>query len=303
MGCDDASLQIAPTFAGLDSSQASIDAARFIVVPVPYEATTEWLSGTRHAPARIIDSSRMLELYDQELDIDISAAGIATADPVQPVLSSTEAMVHRIEAEVSTWVSRGKTSVLLGGEHTITLGAVRAMHARYPDLSVLQLDAHADLRDEYLGTRCGQATVMRRIRELCPATQTGIRAICQEERRFIDEHQLPVFFWPPEDDHWVDRVLHSLSKTVYITIDADVFDSALLPSVGTPEPGGPGWHEIWSLLRAVARSRHVVGFDIVELAPEGRLGDVGAYTLARLTYRLIGYLHVRNQQQEAAHHG
>ena len=303
MGCDDASLQVAPTFAGLDASHASIDAARFVLVPVPYEATTEWLTGTRHAPSRIIDSSHMLELYDQELDLDISAAGIATAPAVQPVLSSTDAMVARVEEEVSSWLSRNKTPVLLGGEHTITLGAVRAMHSRYPDLSVLQLDAHSDLRDEYLGTRCGQATVMRRVRELCPAAQAGIRALCQEERRFIDEYRLPVFFWPPESDRWTEQVLASLSDTVYITIDADVFDSAQLPSVGTPEPGGPGWHEIWSLLRAVARSRRVAGFDIVELAPEGRQGDVCAYTLARLAYRLIGYLHVYNQQQEAAHHG
>lgn len=303
MGCDDASLQVAPAFAGLDSSHASIEAAGFIVVPVPYEATTEWLSGTRHAPTRIIDSSRLLELYDQELDCDISKAGIATAAAVQPVLSGTEAMVARVEQEIASWLSRGKTPVMLGGEHTITLGAVRAMHARYSNLSVLHLDAHADLRDEYLGTRCGQATVMRRVRELCPATQVGIRALSQEERHFIDENQLPVFFWPPESDRWVEQVTGSLSDTVYITIDADVFDSALLPGVGTPEPGGPGWHEIWSLLRAVARSRRIVGFDIVELAPEGRLGDVCAYTLARLTYRLIGYLHVYNRQQEAAHHG
>ncbi len=303
MGCDDSLLQFAPTFAGLDSSHASVEAANFVIVPVPYEATTEWLSGTRHAPARIIDCSRLLELYDQELDCDISAAGIITASDIQPVLSGTEAMVSRIEDEVSSWLSRGKTPVLLGGEHTITLGAIRAIHARHPDLSVLQFDAHADLKDEYLGTRCSQATVMRRVREVCPATQVGIRALCQEERRFVDENQLPVFFWPPENDHWIDDVVESLSDTVYVTIDADVFDSALLPSVGTPEPGGPGWHEILSLLRAVARSRHVVGFDIVELAPEGRLGDVGAYTLARLTYRLIGYLHVHNRQREAAQHG
>ncbi len=296
-------MQVAQAFAGLDSSHTSIDAARFVILPVPYEATTEWLSGTRHAPDRIIESSRLLELYDHELNRDISRAGIATAPAIQPVLSGPESMVARVKDEVSHWLSRGKIPVLLGGEHTITLGAVQAMRAKYADLSVLHLDAHADLRDEYFGARCSQATVMRRVRELCPAAQMGVRAISEAERTYVDENRLPVVFWPPTSDCWIEDVLEALSNTVYVTIDADVFDSAILPSVGTPEPDGPGWQDVWSLLRAVAGSRHIAGFDVVELAPEGRLGDVCAYTLAKLIYRLIGYIQMHNEQREASNSG
>ncbi len=303
MGCEEEALEAAPTFAGLDSSQTSTDAARFVVIPVPYEATTEWLTGTCHAPGRIIESSTVLELYDQELDLDISGAGIATARAVQPLPSGPEAMVARVKDEVASWVTSGKTPVMLGGEHTITLGAVQAIRARHADLSVLQLDAHADLRDEYLGAHYSQATVMRRVRELCPITQAGIRALSETERRYISDNRLPVVFWPPQDDLWLDYLLSTLSNTVYVTIDADVFDSGFLPSVGTPEPGGLGWHDVWSILRAVARSRRIVGFDVVELAPEGRQGAVCAYTVARLIYRLIGYIHSHNEQQGAVHHG
>ncbi len=270
---------------------------------MPYETTTEWLTGTRHAPERIIHSSRLLELYDNELDRDISQAGIATASAVEPVLSGPEAMVARVRAETAAWLALGKIPVIIGGEHTITLGAVQAAYERRAVLSVLHLDAHADLRDAYLGTRCSQATVMRRVHELCPIVQAGVRSLSQGERRYISERQIRTFFWPPTDEQWIETLVASLSEHVYVTIDADVFDSGFLPSVGTPEPGGPGWHDVLSILQAVAGSRRVVGFDVVEFAPEGRIGDVCAYTLARLIYRFIGHIHQYNSQQEALRHG
>jgi agmatinase len=303
MVIDEGSLQTAPAFAGLDSLPAYIEAARFIVVPIPYEATTEWLSGTRHGPERIIQSSRLLELYDQELDFDVSLAGIATAPTLQPVLSGPVDMIAAVRDEVDSWLARGKTPVLLGGEHTVTLGAVQAMQARYPDLSVLHLDAHADLRDSYLGASHSQATVMRRVHEVCPIVQAGIRSLSQAERHYIDAQGIPTFFWPPRTASWLPELVGALSASVYVTIDADVFDSGFMPCVGTPEPGGPGWHDIWSILKAVTSSRRVVGFDVVEFAPHGHAGDVGAYTLARLVYRLIGCIHISNEIQEATRHG
>jgi len=293
MAVDGESLQTAPAFAGLDSSPADIEAARFVVIPIPYEATTEFLTGTRHAPERIIQASKLLELYDQELDVDISKAGIATAPTVQPVLSGPEAMVAEVKREVGTWLDRRKVPVLIGGEHTITLGAVQAFRARHADLSVLHLDAHADLRDEYLGSRVSQATVMRRVHELCPVVQAGIRSLSLAERRYIEEHPIATVFWPPSDPSWIEGIVEALTDTVYVSIDADVFDCGCLPCVGTPEPGGPGWLDIWSILKTVARSRRVVGFDVVELAPRGEAGDVCAYTLARLTYRFIGAIHLK----------
>ncbi len=303
MVIEEGSLQTAPAFAGLDSLPAHIEAARFIVIPVPYEATTEWLCGTRHGPERIIASSRLLELYDQELDCDISLAGIATAPALQPVLSGPEDMIAAVKGEVASWLMRGKTPVIIGGEHSITLGAVQAMHAQYPDLSVLHLDAHADLRDVYLGSHHSQATVMRRVHELCPIAQAGIRALSLAEKRYIDEQEIPAVFWPPRAASWLPELISSLGENVYVTIDADVFDSGFMPCVGTPEPGGPGWHDIWSILKAVTDSRKVVGFDVVEFAPHGHAGDVCAYTLARLIYRLIGSIHLSKALQEATRHG
>ena len=296
-------LQTAPAFAGLASSPADIEAARFIVIPVPYEATTEWLAGTRHGPARIIDSSKLLELYDQELDADISKAGIATVPALEPMLSGPSDMVAAVRVEVAGWLDRGKTPVLIGGEHTITLGAVQALRERHENLSVLHLDAHADLRDDYLGSRCSQATVMRRVHELCPISQAGVRALSQAERRYIAEHHIHTVFWPSREAHWLNSLTASLTNTVYVTIDADVFDSGFMPCVGTPEPGGPGWHDVQSILQAVANCSRVVGFDVVEFSPHGRLGDVCSYTLARLIYRFIGSIHHSNVLQEATRHG
>jgi len=290
MAPDEELPQTSLTFAGLPSRPADRVAARFVVLPVPYEATTEWLSGTRHAPASIIESSRLLELYDHELDIDISTLGIATADELPPVLSGPKQMVAAVRGEVASWLDRDKIPVLLGGEHTITIGAVEAAAERYPDLTVLQLDAHADLRDEYMNARWSQATVMRRVHEICPSiAQVGIRSLSAAERRFIRENDIPVVFWPPHDEAWRKSLVKTLHTHVYVTIDADVFDPAVLPWVGTPEPGGPGWSDILALLRDVARERNVVGFDVVEFSPYGSGAATSAYTLAKLIYRFIGY--------------
>ena len=287
------------SFAGLPSSTQDKLSSRYVILPIPYEATTEWLAGTRHGPFSIIDSSRLLELYDHIVDIDVSQAGIYTAEEMPPDVAGPESMVDKVQAEVGRWVDEGKVPVLLGGEHTISIGAVRALAERYPNLSVLQLDAHADLRDSYLGARVSQATVMRRIRETCPAVQIGVRSLSLTEIDHIKEASLSVVFWPPQEasSEWLPSALSHLTDSVYITIDADVFDSATLPWVGTPEPGGLTWDDAWHILEPVARTRTIVGFDVVEFCPRSTGAAASAYMLAKLTYRLIGYswLHSRNR--------
>ena len=280
------------SFAGLPSSTTDISASRYVVIPVPYEATTEWLPGTRQGPFSIIDSSRLLELYDHELDADVSRAGICTVDELAPDLGGPERMIAAVKDEIGRWLDENKVPVMLGGEHTITIGAVQALLERYPRLSVLQLDAHADLRDSYLGARFSQATVMRRIRELCPAAQAGVRSLSTAERQLIAEQSLPVVFWPPKEDTdtWLGKLTSALTDTVYVTIDADVFDSALLPWVGTPEPGGLTWDDIWLVLREVAAQKTIVGFDVVEFCPRAAGAAPSAYMLAKLVYRLIGHI-------------
>jgi agmatinase len=317
MDSEGGSPQSSLSFAGLPSSTADISASRYVVVPVPYEATTEWLCGTRQGPLSIIESSRLLELYDHELDADVSRAGICTVDELAPDLGGPERMVAAVKGEIGRWLDRDKVPVMLGGEHTITIGAVQAFVERYDGLSVLQLDAHADLRDNYLGARFSQATVMRRVRELCPAAQAGVRSLSLAERQFIAEHDLPVLFWPLQGDAntWLAKLTSALTDTVYITIDADVFDSAVLPWVGTPEPGGLTWNDIWLVLRQVAQQKTIVGFDVVEFCPRAGGAASSAYMLAKLVYRLIGYIwkgeggnptntaRAGSTEQEATQHG
>ena len=184
--------------------------------------------------------------------------------------------------------SMGKLTGLLGGEHTIAIGAVRALSDIYSDLSVLYLDAHADLRDEYMGTRWGHASGARRIHESCPLVLVGLRSICPEELAYLKQNSISAFFWPPDGDSYIENVLASLGQNVYISVDLDVFDSSLMPAVGTPEPGGMNWQQVTQLLRAVGSYRNIVGFDVSELAPnEGPAAC--AYTAAKLVYKLVAH--------------
>ena len=178
----------------------------------------------------------------------------------------------------------------MGGEHSVTIGSVQAHLEAYPELSVLYLDAHPDLRGEYMGTPWGHASVARRIHETCPLVLVGVRSLCQEERDYIRSQGIPSYPWPPpvDDDCHLQEIIGLLGPEVYVSIDLDVFDPALMAAVGTPEPGGMGWYQVTSLLRQVAESRHVVGFDVCELSP-GDGPPACSYTAAKLVYKLIAY--------------
>lgn len=271
--------------------ESDFSRARVVVLPVPYDSTTSYRTGARHGPKAIIAASRELEDYDPELDRDIFSLGIYTAPELAPDLGSPEAMMERVRRAVLPLARAGKLVCLLGGEHSVTVGAVQAMREAYPDLSVLYLDAHADLRDEYMGTRWGHASAARRVYELCPLVQVGVRSLSAEEMEFIRDTKLPVFFWTgdvPAPPVLAAQALEHLSRRVYVSVDLDVLDPSLMAAVGTPEPGGMGWRELTGLLRAIAQQRQIVGFDIVELSPqEGP--EACAYTAAKLAYKLMGY--------------
>ena len=277
------------SFAGISPQAVPLDKAKVVILPVPYDATVEYKSGAREGPQAIIDASEYLELYDHELGREISEAGIHTLQEVQPLLSDPEFMAGRIYKIAKDLLARGKFVVMLGGEHSLTLGMVKALHERHSKLSVLQLDAHTDLRDEYLGTKYGNASVMRRVREICPVVHAGIRSFSLEEHRFMQEKGIEPFY--AEDSGKPDfaaRVVSKLSSQVYVTIDLDVLDPSIMPAVGTPEPGGLSWQQVLELLRAVSRRRRIVGFDVMELCP--REGPTScAYLAAKLAYKLIGY--------------
>jgi agmatinase len=278
-------------FAAVSPPYSDWEQARVVVLPVSYDSTMEWRSGARDGPKAIIDASQYLELYDIELDWEICEIGIHTLPEVPPEMAGPEHMVQRVHEVARGLLSEDKMVVMLGGEHSLTLGMVRAYREKYEALSVLQFDAHADLRDSYLGTSFGHATVMRRVSELCPILPVGVRSLSHGESRFINEAGLTPFYARDLISGKVtaQQIVDSLSKEVYITIDLDVLDPSIMPAVGTPEPGGIGWYELLGLLSEVARAKQIVGFDLVELCPKEGPSSC-AFLAAKLAYKLIGYI-------------
>lgn len=285
-------------FGALPPEYASRENARVEIIPVPYDGTSTYGSGARNGPAAIIAASMNMELYDEELGVDTSSIGIHTQDAIEPVATGPEGMVDRVEEAVAEVLDEGKFPVLLGGEHSISVGAMRAIAGIVPGLTILQLDAHADLRDSYGGSPYSHACAGRRAVELGALVQAGIRSLSAEEARFREESGVPSF---SAADMVAGAVTPSeiaavCGERVYITLDLDVFDPSLMPATGTPEPGGLDWHTVNAILRETCRGREVVGFDIVELSPI-------PYTMApdflaaRLVYRLIGYARERELKE------
>ena len=276
-------------FLALPYNQSDLESSRVAIIPVPYDSTTSFRSGSRDGPEAMITASYGLEDYDFELELDVSEIGIHTTGAIEPHMAGPGPMTERIKSVVGDYLTMGKTIGLLGGEHSITIGSVQAHVEAYPDLSVLYLDAHADLRNEYMGTPYGHASAARRAYECCPIALAGIRSMCQEEHDFIRENNIPVWYWDPNplNSSW-ESILDSLSGSVYVSVDLDVLDPALMPAVGTPEPGGLAWPQLVSLLGKVADSRTIVGFDVCELAPADG-PPACSYTAAKLVYKLVAY--------------
>jgi len=274
-------------FAALTAQYSDFEASKVVVLPIPYDSTTDWRSGSRDGPMAIIDASQYLELYDQELDRESYLVGIHTLPELKPSMKGPEETVERVYKVANDLARKEKFVVMLGGEHSLTLGVVRAFKEKFDRLSVLQLDAHADLRDEYEDSRYSHACVMRRVLECCPIVQVGIRSLSLEEHRFLALNQMQPFFAEglPLDEK---AIVSALSEEVYITIDLDVLDPSIMSAVGTPEPGGLSWYEVLRILRVVAREKHIVGFDLVELCPREGPSSC-AFLAAKLAYKLLGF--------------
>lgn len=274
-------------FGGLPPQYSGAADARVVIVPVPYDGTSTWVKGADKGPAAILNASANLELYDIETDSQVYLHGICTDDAVTEG-RSPEAMVEAVRRRVQGHLANQKLAVVVGGEHSVSVGAVQAYAGRYPGLSVLQLDAHADLRDEYEGSKYNHACVMARIRELCPIVQVGIRSMDISEKPALVQDRV---FWAHEIHDgltWIDQVVARLTEQVYITIDLDAFDPSIMPSTGTPEPGGLRWYDVLALLRAVCRRKTVVGFDVVEMCPvEGNWAP--EFLAAKLIYKILSY--------------
>jgi agmatinase len=277
-------------FLGMPHELADYKAARFAVLPVPYDATTSYSVGTRDGARAVITASQQVELYDEALGRESLKDGVATLDPAPIDVSGPEATINGIYEAARKPVRDGKFLIGLGGEHSISSGLVRAVRSRYKKLSVLQLDAHADLRDEYQGSPWSHAAVMRRIADMgVPAVGVGIRNYSLEEAKFIKSAKKPIFSARTcrESKTWIADVVSKLTDEVFVTIDIDGFDPAFAPGTGTPEPGGLDWYQVTDLLAAVAKEKTIVAADVVEVRPIPP-NHVTEFLAAKLIYRLIG---------------
>jgi len=277
-------------FAGLLPEESVFETSRFVILPVPYEETVTFLRGTCKGPKAIIDASQYLELYDEEFDGEPYRAGIHTLPEMAPE-KEPQIMLGKLADRVAEIVSPKRTLVTLGGEHSITVGIIRGLREHYPKLSVLFLDAHADLRGEFEGLKLSHACVARRVYEMAPVVEVGVRSLSLEEAEFIKREKLSIYYASElaAGRPTLKEVVGRLSEIVYVSVDLDVFDPSLMPSVGTPEPGGLGWYETLELLRLVAERKRIIGFDVVELCPiEGLTAP--NFLAAKLVYKLIGYI-------------
>ncbi|NIR45998.1 MAG: agmatinase [Gemmatimonadetes bacterium] len=290
------------SFLGLGEEHTALERAAAALLPVPYEATTSYMAGTRHGPEAILRASRHVELYDHELDREPYRIGIHTHPTLELTAAGPEAALGELRERYAEAADGDRLVIALGGEHTITQVPILYWADRLGDeLAILQFDAHADLRDRFHGTRWSHACVMRRVVDRVRPVGVGIRAIDVEEKRLIDERGLTMIYAEElagdRDDSWVDRALAALdSENVYVTFDVDFFDPAFMPSTGTPEPGGGTWGQAMTLLRRVFAEKKVVGADVVELAPLPGL-VAPDFLVAKLIYKMIGYCSVSGGAQ------
>lgn len=277
------------TFLGLEPEQCEYTTSKVVILPAPYDGTVSYRSGTRLGPRAIVEASTQVELLDLELGLEPWRVGLHLAPPVEPV-GDPEQVIARIERACRVHVEQGKRVLLLGGEHSVTLGAVRGLTTA-PD-AMLQVDAHLDLRDSYDGTPYSHACVARRVLELgVRVVHVGPRVACPEELEAVRRHGLAPI-WAGDclapDASWIQRAVDQLGERVYVSVDVDGLDPSVIPGTGTPVPGGLGWYQLLALLRAVGREREVVGADLCELAPiDGQ--NVSEFAAALLAYKMIGY--------------
>lgn len=282
-------------FLGLEEEKLfSFENAKYIIQSAPYEHTSSYLEGSAKGPAAIIEASKYVEFYDEELGVEtVRTAPIATLEAIDFTGKFDKDAVDLIASETEKILDAGKIAVSFGAEHTVTYGFVQAYAKKYDNLTVLQIDAHSDLRESYHNNIYSHASVMARVKDMgINLCQAGIRAQCIEEAEEIKRNPKIHTYYAHQirqNQNWVKDIVNDMTENVYITIDADGFDPSIMPAVGTAEPNGLFWNETLDLLRETCKNKNVVGFDIVECAPmEGTI--LSEYTLAKLAYRIIGYM-------------
>jgi len=274
-------------FCGLSGKPADYGAASIVVQPIPFDKTSTWQKGADKGPAALIEASQYLEFNDIETDSEVLNKGIFTALPIRAATS--DALIKKTDSTVSHYLEDNKFVIALGGEHSVSVGVIKACARHYENLSILHLDAHADSRDSYEGSRYNHACVIARAREYTEnIVSVGIRSMDMSERAGMDRKRIFFAHEIYDSDTWIPKAVRLLSNNVYVTIDVDVFDPGIMPSTGTPEPGGLGWYQVLKLLRAVSKAKRIVGFDVVELCPSSNKAP--DFLAAKLAYTFLSYI-------------
>ena len=272
-------------YGGLEQELTDYKNESIVVLPVPYDGTSTWLKGADKGPQAILEASANMELYDIETDSEVYTKGIATLDPVTEN-ASPEAMSDAVEMKVDAILNDKKFPVILGGEHSVSIGVFRAFAKHYENYSVLQLDAHSDMRDSYEGSDHNHACVMARAKEMATVAQVGIRSSCIEEKHNIDPDRIFYAHEIKESSNWMYDVSEKLKDDVYITIDLDVFDPAYMPSTGTPEPDGLNYREVINFLKLINERHNIIGLDVVELCPND-VNKAPDFLASKLIYQIL----------------
>jgi len=275
------------TYAGIPSENAQLETSKIVLIPVPYDGTSTWQKGAEKGPEAFLNASENMELYDIETDSEVYKEGIYLADAITED-SSPETMVDAVHAVTKDLIKRNKFVTLFGGEHSISIGSIRAFNECFDNLTVLQIDAHADLRKEYQGSRFNHACALYEASKNTNLVQVAIRSMDINEKRVMDMEKVFFAHEMAFDGYWQDKVVDLCTENVFITIDLDAFDPSIMPSTGTPEPGGLLWYETIEFLKDVFTQKNVVGFDIVELCPN-EIDKSSDFLAAKLYYKMLSY--------------
>lgn len=284
------------TYADIPEKYGELTSAKVVLIPVPYDGTSTWQKGADKGPEAFLEASENMELFDIETNSEVYKEGVFLAAPVTEN-SSPEAMVDAVHSITKTYIQKNKFVTLFGGEHSISIGSIRAFNESFDNLTVLHIDAHADLRKEYMGTTCNHACAVYEASKTTNLVQVGIRSMDKSEMLAMDTEKVFFAHEMAQDDFWMDNAIELLGENVFITFDLDAFDPSILPATGTPEPGGLLWYETLDFLKQVFKERNVVGFDIVELCPNDN-HPASNFVAAKLYYKMLSYKFMENEAIE-----
>ncbi len=275
------------TYAGIPEEYAKLERAKIVLIPVPYDGTSTWQKGADKGPEAFLEASENMELYDIETDSEVYKNGIYLTEPIT-INATPEALVDAVHQETKRYIKRNKFVTVFGGEHSVSIGTIKAFNEVFENLTVLHIDAHADLRKSYEGSACNHACAVYEASQTTNLIQVGIRSMDTQEKSVMDFDKTYFAHEMVIDDSWMDSALEQMTENVFITFDLDAFDPSILPSTGTPEPGGLLWYETLDFLRQVFKEKNVVGFDIVELCPNDNEKS-SDFLAAKLYYKMLSY--------------